>query len=163
MREERYSPKYSGESCCERWFFGALKAKGAKMPTTVTISGVQREVFYELVLDHLSGLGDLGLAISQGDFAAAEQMGIEFGEDLRLMEDLGWDSAPRQEADLTMPPEDLIEVLMRLKSDAEGGLREPNGDRDAANADNAARRRYRLALDTCDGLLTMLDRSGDRQ
>jgi hypothetical protein len=49
---------------------------------------------------------------------------------------------------------------MRLKSDAEGGLREPNGD--AANADNAARRRYRLALDTCEGLLVMLDRSSDR-
>lgn len=133
------------------------------MPTTVTISGVQREVFYELVLDHLSGLGDLALAIRHGDFATAERLGIEFGEDLRLMEDLGWDSAPRQEADLTMPHEDLAEVLTRLKSDAEGALREPHGDRDAATADNAARRRYRLALDTCDGLLTLLDRSGDRQ
>lgn len=133
------------------------------MPTTVTINGVQREVFYELVLDHLSGLGDLALAVDKGDFATAERLGIEFGEDLRLMQDLGWDSAPRHEADLTMPPEDLAEVLTRLKADAAGGLSESSADRDATNADNAARRRYRLALDTCEGLLARLDRTGDRQ
>lgn len=78
------------------------------MPTTVTINGVQREVFYELVLDHLSGIGDLLVAVEHGDFGTAERLGIEFGEDL---EDLGWDSAPVGEADLTMPSEDLTEAL----------------------------------------------------
>jgi hypothetical protein len=133
------------------------------MPTTVTINGVQREVFYELVLDHLSGMADLSLAVERGDFATAERLGIEFGEDLRLMQDLGWDSAPRKDADLTMPPEDLAEVLTRLKSDAEGGLRESADDRDSREADESARARYQYALDTCDGLLVLLKRHGDRQ
>lgn len=133
------------------------------MPTTVTINGVQREVFYELVLDHLSGIGDLAVAVAHEDFATAERLGIEFGEDLRLMEDLGWDNEPRKDADLTMPPEDLAEVLTRLRADAKGGLRESPHDRDSRETDDAARRRYRLALDTCDGLLALLDRQGDRQ
>lgn len=133
------------------------------MPTTVTINAVQREVFYELVLDHLSGLPDLSLAVERGDFATAERLGVEFAEDLRLMEDLGWDSTPRRDAELTMPPEDLAEVLTRMRADARGGLRASTDERDAKESDAAARRRYRLAMDTCEGLLTMLDRSGDRQ
>lgn len=135
--------------------------KGPKMSTTVTINGVQREVFYELVLDHLSGLGDLALAVEKGDFATAERLGIEFAEDLRLMQDLGWDSEPRKDADLTMPPEDLAEALTRLKADAEGGLRESRHDRDSRQADEAARDRYRLAVDTCNGLLHMIEHHGE--
>jgi len=126
------------------------------MPTTVTINGVQREVFYELVLDHLSGIADLSLAVERGDFATAERLGIEFGEDLRLMQDLGWDSAPRKDADLTMPPEDLAEVLTRLKADAKGGLSDSAYGRDAREVDEHAKHRYRLALDTCDGLLHLI-------
>jgi hypothetical protein len=124
-------------------------------------TGVQREVFYELVLDHLSGLGDLALAVERGDFATAERLGIEFGEDLRLMQDLGWDSSPRKDADLTMPPEDLAELLTRLKADAEGGLRESRHDRDSRQADEAAKDRYRLAVDTCNGLLHMIEHHGE--
>jgi hypothetical protein len=160
MREERYSPKYLRESWRRLSVPGQ---KGARMPTTVTINGVQREVFYELVLDHLSGMADLSLAVERGDFATAERLGIEFGEDLRLTQDLGWDSAPRKDADLTMPPDDLAEVLTRLKSDAEGGLRESSDDRDSREADENARARYRYALDTCNGLLVLLKRKGDRQ
>ena len=142
-------------------FFGALREKGARMPTTVTINGVQREVFYELVLDHLSGIADLSLAVEQGDFATAERLGIEFGEDLRLMEDLGWDSTPRKDADLTMPPEDLAELLTRLKADAEGGLKGSPYGRDARETDESARDRYRLALDTCNGLLHLIGCHGE--
>jgi hypothetical protein len=137
-------------------FFGALETKGARMPTTVTINAVQREVFYELVLDHLSGIADLSLAVEREDFAMAERLGIEFGEDLRLMEDLGWDKAPREDAELTMSPEDLAEVLTRLKGDAEGGLSESAYGRCARETDARAKHRYRLALDTCDGLLHLI-------
>ncbi|HEY8810625.1 MAG TPA: hypothetical protein VIM28_11465, partial [Solirubrobacterales bacterium] len=84
------------------------------MPTTVTISGAQRQVFYEMVTDHLSAIGDLRIALQQEDFATAERLGIEFGEDLRLMEDLGWDKEWREDVDLTMPPEDLAEILTRI-------------------------------------------------
>ncbi len=64
------------------------------------------------------------------DFATAEQLGVEFGEDLRLMEDLGWDKEWRDDVDLTMAPADLAEILKRLRAEAEGGLKEPEDERE---------------------------------
>lgn len=134
------------------------------MPTTVTISGAQRQAFYEMVTDHLSCAGDLRTLLRRENFAEAERLGIELAEDLRLMEDLGWDKAFREQGvDLTMPPEDLVEVLTRLRSDAEGGLRETAEERESREADQAARRRYQLVLDISDGLLMMFSRCEDRQ
>ncbi len=134
------------------------------MPTTVTISGAQRQAFWEMVTDHLSCAGDLHSMLVGKDFAEAERLGIELAEDLRLMEDLGWDKAFREQGvNLTMPPEDLAEVLTRLRSDAEGGLSESAEAREYREADEAAKRSYQLALDTCNGLLTTLARCEDRQ
>lgn len=48
------------------------------MPTsTVTISGPQRQVFRAMLLDHLSGIGDVALAIEQEDYEAAERLGSD--------------------------------------------------------------------------------------
>jgi hypothetical protein len=49
--------------------------------TTATIDRERRDALYELVLDHLSGIGDFWIAIEEKDFARAERLGIEFGED----------------------------------------------------------------------------------
>jgi hypothetical protein len=57
---------------------------------TATIDRDQRDALYELVLNHLSAIGDLWIAVEDNELAKAEQLGIEFGEDLRLMHDLGW-------------------------------------------------------------------------
>jgi len=127
------------------------------MPATVTINGAQRQVFYEMLTAHLGGAGDLGILLGREEFAEAERLGIELAEDLRLMEDLGWHSEFRDKSvDLTMPPEDLAETLTRLRSDAEGGLTEKGDERDARETDEAARRSYQLALDTCEGLLHLI-------
>lgn len=133
------------------------------MPTTITISGAQRQVFYEMVTDHLGAIGDLRIAIQQEDFAMAERLGIEFGEDLRLMEDLGWGKEWREDADLTMAPEDLAEILTRIRSDAEGGLSESKDHRESRGAEEEAKRCWQLALDACNGLLALLDRMGESQ
>lgn len=125
--------------------------------STATISAGQREVLYRLVLDHLSGIDDLQLALDQRDFATAERLGIEFGEDLRLMEDLGWDKKLRDDVDLTMAPEDLAEILKRLLADAEGALRESEHEtKEMEEGDRV----YQYALDTCKGVLSLLDRHG---
>ena len=59
--------------------------------TTCTIDGDQRDGLYELVRNHLGAVGDLWIALEQTeDFATAERLGIEFGEDFRLLEDIGW-------------------------------------------------------------------------
>jgi hypothetical protein len=46
------------------------------------------------VRNHLAGLGDVFVAMEcQKDYAAAERLAIEFGEDFRLIADLGWNPA----------------------------------------------------------------------
>ncbi|HEX2391981.1 MAG TPA: hypothetical protein VHI77_03585 [Solirubrobacterales bacterium] len=84
----------------------------------ITISAAQREVLYVQVLDHLSGLGDLWLAIEGEDYPRADALGHAFADDLRLLlEDLGWPD--REElpsggrVELTMPPDDLRRVIER--------------------------------------------------
>lgn len=92
------------------------------------VSGGQRRVLYELVVDHLSGMGDLG-----------------------------WEKAWRDEATLTMGLTDLAPVLHRLQRDAEGGLAESAEDRENRETDEAAHQRYLYAAETCKGLLLLLD------
>jgi len=127
------------------------------MPITITISGAQRQVLRELVLDHLSALGDLNLALGRGDHATAERLGAEFAGDLRLMADLGWSGDWRESADLTMAYSDLAPLLQRLREEAEGGLAESTEDREARRAEEEVRERRRYARETCAGLLMLID------
>lgn len=74
--------------------------------STATISSDQRNGIYELVRNHLSGLGDVFMAMEQrSDFATAERLGSEFAEDFRLLQDIGWRPDDyRRRFLLTMPP-----------------------------------------------------------
>lgn len=74
--------------------------------TTCTIDGDQRDGLYELVRNHLGAVGDLWIALEiNKDFATAERLGLEFGEDFRLLEDIGWNGRDGRKAfELTMPP-----------------------------------------------------------
>ena len=50
-------------------------------------------------------------------------MGIEFGEDFRLLADIGWQPEDkRKSVDPTMEAHDLTELLTRLRGEAEGVL-----------------------------------------
>lgn len=155
MLEERYSPKHFGEAAMRR-VFGALRER-AQMKSIVTISGAQRQVLYELILDRLSAVGDLNLLIKQGDYEAAERLATEFAGDLRLMADLGWEKEWRDDVDLTMPADDLAPVLERLRDAAAGGLAESTDEREAREAEEAARCRYLYARETCTGLLLLIE------
>ena len=56
----------------------------------VSITRVQRDAIYELVIARLTAIGDVWLSVKRSEFADAKEMGREFAEDLRLLEDLGW-------------------------------------------------------------------------
>jgi hypothetical protein len=124
--------------------------------TTITISGAQREAIYQFVLDRLSRLADLPLAVKQEDFATARRLAREFSGDFRLLEDLGWGEDERRDVALTIAPEWLAETLRRLHADAEGALSGSPGEREAREAEEALRRRDQLVLDTASGLLVEL-------
>ena len=136
------------------------------MPVTATITKEQRVGLYELVRNHLGGIGDIWIALEENeDFATAERLGLEFGEDFRLLQDIGWKpSEDREEFELTMPPHDLTEVLKRLHEEAERLLTESPDEGQSREEDTAFDRRFQTGLDACGEVLIELDeRSGEQR
>jgi hypothetical protein len=131
------------------------------VPTT-TITKEQREGLYELVRNHLAGLGDVWVAMEQdSDFATAERLGLEFAEDVRLLGDIGWHPSDERETfELTMPVHDLVEALKRLHDEAERVLTESPTERRSREEDEATNQRFQIGLDACEELLVALDERG---
>jgi hypothetical protein len=128
--------------------------------TTITISGQQRDGLYELVRNHLGSVGDLWDALERDkDFATAARLGLEFGEDFELLEDIGWgEDEGRESFELTMPVHDLTELLKRLHGEAEQILVGKEGtERQAREDDRATDERYLRGLDACEELLVRID------
>jgi hypothetical protein len=89
----------------------------------LTISREQRDAIYELVVNHLSAIGDVWIELEKRDFATAKRQAREFVEDLHLMSDLGWDEAiDAEEVTLTVPRAELVGTLARLHREASGAL-----------------------------------------
>jgi hypothetical protein len=131
------------------------------MPSiTATIDRHQRDGLYELVRNHLGSVGDLWNALEQQeDFAKAEQLGIEFGEDFRLLADIGWQpSDDRESFELTLPTHDLMEALKRLHGEAATVLSGSGTERESQEADAETDARFQLGLDACEEVLVGLER-----
>ncbi|HWA54039.1 MAG TPA: hypothetical protein VG816_07695 [Solirubrobacterales bacterium] len=129
--------------------------------TTITVTSDQREGLYELVRNHLGSVGDLFDALERDkDFVEAERLGIEFAEDFRLLQDLGWgERDTRESVELTMPPHDLMEVLNRLHGEAEVVLAGANPSPEDAETNQ----RFLRGLDACETVLVNLDSSGSQR
>jgi hypothetical protein len=128
--------------------------------TTITISGPQRDGLYELVRNHLGSVGDLWDALERDkDYATAARLGLEFGEDFELLEEIGWgEDESRESFELTMPVHDLTELLKRLHGEAEQVLVGKEGtERQAREDERATEERYLRGLDACEELLVKLD------
>jgi hypothetical protein len=136
------------------------------MPITATIDRAQRDGLYELIRNHLGAIGDVWIALEESeDYARAERLAREFGEDFRLLEDIGWH--PREDRDafeLTMAPYDLIEVLRRLHGEAQEVLSgSSESERRSQEADAETDARFQAGLDVCEKILVGLDeREGER-
>jgi hypothetical protein len=109
----------------------------------LTINRAQRDAIYEMVVNHLSAIGDVWLCVERREFADAKRMGREFAEDLRLLENLGWaETIDRETVALTVPADELTRTLARLHKDAAGSLgtyvSRPKDDEELAERDLAA-------------------------
>jgi hypothetical protein len=81
----------------------------------------ERDALYKDVVDHLSGLGDLLLALDQKDFVRARRLAQEFSDDLLfLLNDLGFGDETDADAalHLTTKPSILRRLLGRLRDRA---------------------------------------------
>ena len=95
-----------------------------------TITAAQQDALRDQVLDRLSGVGDIELAVRSGDYSTAKRVGREYSDDLLLLLndlELGRKDGDGDDEDqgkkpvsLTTPPEVLRRVLPRLQESAEG-------------------------------------------
>jgi nucleotide-binding universal stress UspA family protein len=109
----------------------------------LTISREQRDAIYELVLTHLTGIGDVWIQIEKRNFAKAKRLGRAFAEDLRLLDDLGWsETIDHNRVALTMAPTELAQTVARLHGNAAASLdsyvSRPKDDEEQAQRDLAA-------------------------
>ena len=113
---------------------------------TTTIDRHQRDGFYELIRNHLGSVGDLWLALeNEGDFAKAERLGRQLGEDLRLLDDIGWrGNDDRESFELTMPPHELTQALNRLHDEAAAVLTQSPSERESREEDAGTEARLSL-------------------
>src|SRR5918998_2497886 len=89
----------------------------------LTISRKQRDALYELVVDHLTAIGDAWIELDKRDSATAKRQAREFVQDLHLLSDLGWDETIDSEwGTLTVPPGELVHTIARLHRQVTGAL-----------------------------------------
>jgi hypothetical protein len=89
----------------------------------LTINHDQRNAIYELVVDHLSAIGDVWIEFERRDFATAKRQAGEFVQGLRLLTDLGWDETiDAERVTLTVPNDELVTILAWLHRKATGAL-----------------------------------------
>ncbi|MGH7877635.1 MAG: hypothetical protein ACRENM_08180, partial [Candidatus Dormibacteraceae bacterium] len=118
----------------------------------------QRDSLYEQIRNHLASFGDLWIALETNrDYAAAERLAVEFGEDFHLLEDLGWNPEDgRLTVELTMEAHDLMEVIRRLGDEAQGGLDGGGEERKAAAGFDQTVENFEAARAACDDILEVL-------
>jgi hypothetical protein len=128
------------------------------MTATVTIGPSERDALHGLMLHRLFILGEQPLELAKVEGVSVEQLGEEFGEDLRLMEDLGWIfESDRKLIDLTMPPESLAKTIRRLRRDARRAPSEKRHENEPKETDEERWERFRRAVDACEEVLDLLD------
>jgi hypothetical protein len=122
---------------------------------SLTITAAQRDALYDQILDRLSGIGDIELAIQAENYDDAERMGRDYSDDLRLLlTDLGIGDGDGQPVALTTSPDVLRRVLSRLRERAEkhSASLEPEWS-EARNI----KERNRLVSEACEAVLADLD------
>jgi hypothetical protein len=127
---------------------------------SLTITAAQRDALYDQILDRLSGIGDIEVAIRAEKYDAAERIGREYFDDLRLLlDDLGIGDGSGEPVELTAPPELLRRVLPRLRQWAEDYTASLEPELVEVHEVTA---RNRLVSEACETVLAGLDVSTPR-
>jgi len=126
---------------------------------TPTVTAQQRDALVDQILDRLSGIGDIELAIRSRNYEAAERIGREYSDDLRLLDDLGLGDGHGEPVDLTAPPEVLCRALPRLRELAERHT--ASLEPELAEVEEI-KRRNRLVSEACEAVLANLSATETR-
>jgi chromosome condensin MukBEF ATPase and DNA-binding subunit MukB len=83
-----------------------------ELSMAITINREQRDAIYQEILTDLNGVGDIWIALHSEDYETARRFRRRFEDDMRLLDDLGWEETQeRDQFELTMPGADLGRVI----------------------------------------------------
>lgn len=80
----------------------------------------QRDALYDQILDQLSGIGDIEIAIQAEKFENAERLSLEFSDYLQLLLNIGFGESDGEPVELTLAPEVVRRAFVRLRDLAAG-------------------------------------------
>ncbi len=128
------------------------------MTATLTISARERDTLHGLMFRRLLILAERTSELAKAESITVEEVCERFGDDLRLMEEIGWVFETDQESiELAMPHERLAGTLKRLRRDARRAPCEERHEREPEEAEDERWRRFRKAVEVCEELLCRLD------
>lgn len=114
----------------------------------ITISGEERNLFFTQIVDRLTGIGDVYLAVEHQDWGTAQRVGQEFADFLRfLCEDIGWDERDDETFVLSSPADLLRRVIGLLHRMASIDREAHERERDEAGEDAAEAKQLQEACE----------------
>ncbi len=118
----------------------------------------ERGALYDQVLDRLSGIGDVWLAVCREDYEEAARLARIFADDLVLLSDgLGWGDRQDESFELDAPPD----VLRRaLTGHCHAALQRDARELPERAEGRERQERNRLVVQVCRRVLGELDRIG---
>jgi hypothetical protein len=130
------------------------------MNATLTIDSRERDTLHGLLYRRLLILAENLSGLAKAEGISVEELCERFGDDLRLMEEIGWVfEADQESVALTMPAEILAETLKRLRRDARRAPFSMRHEREPKESVDERWRRFRQAVEVCEELLCRLDSS----
>jgi hypothetical protein len=126
--------------------------------STLKISSDERDTLHGLMLRRLLILAERTSELARAEGTTVEQVCERFGDDLRLMEDIGWAfETDGESVELTMPADRLAETVKRLRRDARRAPCEERHEREPEETDDERWQRFGRGVEVCEELLGRLD------
>ena len=124
----------------------------------ITISAAERDLLYDRILIHLSGIESVWLAAHHRDYATAERLGRRYSDELLIvLDDLGWGETRGDEPIvLTSPPDLIRRVIKSLREVVEA---EDADERKGREGMRKARDENREVRAMCEAVLCQLDQA----
>jgi hypothetical protein len=93
---------------------------------SITISAEERDALYDRIVLRLNGIGDVHTVVQQENWEAAQRLGTEFSDLLRLVyTDLEWGEGERRERTLNTPADVLARAAQALERLHQKTVRSP--------------------------------------
>jgi hypothetical protein len=120
------------------------------------IGRVARDALYNMLLAEVAAIGDISISLMADEACSAKRLRKRYEQDLRLLDDLGWESSPPTDCfHLSMQPSSLRATLARLYWSSNATLAH------STELDQQALEHAAEAQIACSELLSQLDEANE--